>query len=267
MTKQTIIEALKSAQKSMKKHSPEILTGIGIAGMIATTVSAVRATPKALQLIDAREIKENRRLSNKEIVATTWKCYVPAAVIVMNDFKPWHMAYSDIMDYLHGQTMRAILEDDPEYFYEGRFTVNAWKSEKDWSRLVIDYDVGPYKWKNLSSIDNWLWDPFNFQNGVIQAALFRNIAVTTEMKEIELDAVMYGRAPVCPRFIVQSSEGRGVHVRFINRQLSIDLTKLLPEGTIQIPEFILFGDYGGTIYLWVDEGTGTVSVDFRQGRL
>lgn len=80
MTKQTIIEALKSAQKSMKKHSPEILTGIGIAGMIATTVSAVRATPKALQLIDAREIKENRRLSNKEIVATTWKCYVPAAV-------------------------------------------------------------------------------------------------------------------------------------------------------------------------------------------
>lgn len=97
--------------------------------------------------------------------------------------------------------------------------------------------------------------------------MFRNIAVTTERKEIELDAVMYGRAPVCPRFIVQSSEGRGVHVRFVNRQLSIDLTKLLPEGTIQIPEFILFGDYGGTIYLWVDEGTGTVSVDFRQGRL
>jgi len=64
----------------MKKHSPEILTGIGIAGMIAPPVPAVRATPKALQLIDTREIKENRRLSNKEIVATTWKCYVPAAV-------------------------------------------------------------------------------------------------------------------------------------------------------------------------------------------
>ena len=51
--------------------------------------------------------------------------------IVMNDFKPWHMAYSDIMDFLHGQKLRAVLEDDPEYFYEGRFTVNAWKSEKD----------------------------------------------------------------------------------------------------------------------------------------
>lgn len=80
MTKQTIVEAVKNAQKSMKKHSPEILTGIGIAGMIVTTITAVRATPKALRLIDAKEIEENRRLSNKEIVAATWKCYIPAAI-------------------------------------------------------------------------------------------------------------------------------------------------------------------------------------------
>lgn len=39
----------------MKKHSPEILTGIGIAGMITTTVMAVRATPKALILIEEKK--------------------------------------------------------------------------------------------------------------------------------------------------------------------------------------------------------------------
>ena len=54
--------------------------------------------------------------------------------------------------------------------------VNAWKSEKDWSRITIDYDVGPYKWSVLSSTDDWLWDPFNFQNGVIRPALFKDIA-------------------------------------------------------------------------------------------
>lgn len=187
--------------------------------------------------------------------------------IVMNDFKPWHMAYSDIMDYLHGQTMRAVLEDDPEYFYEGRFTVNAWRSEKDWSRIVIDYDVGPYKWSVLSSIDDWLWDPFNFQNGVIRAALFRSIAVTTSVKTVDLDAALFGRAPVCPSFLTSSSDGRGVHVRFINPTLGLNETKLLPDGTIQFPEFIFFGDRGSTLELWCDTGTGTVSVDFRQGRL
>ena len=187
--------------------------------------------------------------------------------IVMNGFKPWHMAYSDIMDYLHGQTMRAVLEDDPEYFYEGRFTVNAWKSEKDWSRITIDYSVGPYKWSVLSSLDDWLWDPFNFQNGVIRTALFKDIAVTTDVKSRKLDAALFGRAPVCPRFDVSSTAGRGVYVRFVNSQLGIDISKLLPDGTIQIPEFVFFGTQDTTIYLWCDSGTGTVSIDFRQGRL
>ena len=187
--------------------------------------------------------------------------------IVMNDFKPWHTAYSDIMDYLHGQTMRATLEDDPEYFYEGRFTVNAWKSQKDWSRIVIDYSVGPYKWSVLSSIDDWLWDPFNFQNGIIRSAFFKNLAVTTTKKKRTLKAELFGRAPVCPHFIVSSSAGRGVKIQFVNPTLNVNLTKLLPDGTTQVPEFTFFGAQGATIYLWCDSGTGTVSIDFRQGRL
>ena len=187
--------------------------------------------------------------------------------IVMNDFKPWHMAYSDIMDYLHGQKLRAVLEDDPEYFYEGRFTVNVWKSEKDWSRIIIDYDVGPYKWSVLSSTDDWLWDPFNFQNGVIRPAVFKDIAVTTEVRAVKLAALLFGRAPVGPVFRVSRAETRGVHLRFINPTLGLDETKLLPDGVIQFPEFVFFGDLGATLELWCDTGTGSVSVDFRQGRL
>ena len=58
--------------------------------------------------------------------------------IVMNDYKPWQETYSDIADYIHGQKMRAVLEDDPQYYYEGRFSVNSWKSDKDWSKITID---------------------------------------------------------------------------------------------------------------------------------
>ena len=83
MNKQTIANALKGVPKILKRHSPEILTGIGIAGMIFTTITAVKATPKALQLVDEREIKEGKRLTNAEIVKTTWKCYIPAAVTGM----------------------------------------------------------------------------------------------------------------------------------------------------------------------------------------
>ena len=58
MGKHSLSSIAKSVRTAMKKHSPEILTGIGIAGMITTTVMAVRATPKALILIEDRPAKQ-----------------------------------------------------------------------------------------------------------------------------------------------------------------------------------------------------------------
>lgn len=82
MNKKTIPTALRNLQNATKKHSPEILTGIGIAGMITTTIMAVRATPKALILIDEKkEELEAEKLSPKELILTTWKCYIPATAI------------------------------------------------------------------------------------------------------------------------------------------------------------------------------------------
>lgn len=63
------------------KHSPEILIGIGVAGMISTTVLAVKATPRALELIEeAKKAKEKEKLEPVEVVKTAWKPYVPALV-------------------------------------------------------------------------------------------------------------------------------------------------------------------------------------------
>lgn len=187
--------------------------------------------------------------------------------IVMNDFRPWHVAYSDILDYLHGRNLRAVLEDDPEYFYEGRFTVNAWKSEKDWSKIVIDYSVGPYKWSVQSSIDPWKWDPFNFQNGVILPGLFKDIPVDTAPARHVFPQWVFGRTPVCPRFHVATTAGQGVRARVVNPYLKLDNTRYLPDGVCSIPEFVFYGE--GDAELWLDcgSGTGTVSIEFRQGRL
>ena len=55
MHKPNIKAAYNAVKKSTIKHSPEILTGIGIAGMVTTTVMAVRATPKALELLKKEE--------------------------------------------------------------------------------------------------------------------------------------------------------------------------------------------------------------------
>lgn len=71
-------QALKTV---MIKHSPEIMTGVGIAGMITTTALAVKATPKAMELMEEKKyIEKSEKLSKVEIVKTTWKCYIPSMI-------------------------------------------------------------------------------------------------------------------------------------------------------------------------------------------
>ena len=84
MTKPNMTALIKNVKMAATKHSPEILTGFGIAGMIAATVMAVRATPKALELIEDKkeelELHPTDNLRPMEVVQATWKCYVPATV-------------------------------------------------------------------------------------------------------------------------------------------------------------------------------------------
>ena len=82
-----IADIVKSTKGYMKKHSPEILTGIGVTGMITTTVLAVKATPKAMELIEYKKDELSKEygmrveeLSYKEIVMVAWKPYIPAVL-------------------------------------------------------------------------------------------------------------------------------------------------------------------------------------------
>lgn len=81
MNKIALTKLAKDIRMTVSKHSPEILMGLGITGMITTTVLAVKATPKALQLIDEKKQElEVDTLTPAETVKTAWKCYIPATV-------------------------------------------------------------------------------------------------------------------------------------------------------------------------------------------
>ena len=98
MNKPNLTKIIKDAQVVLVRKSPEILTGIGIAGFVTTTVLAVRATPKALMLVEEEKRKQNRKVLDEaekngydactrietlkpvEVVKICWKCYIPAVI-------------------------------------------------------------------------------------------------------------------------------------------------------------------------------------------
>lgn len=81
MNKPKFPKFFRSVQKILTDHGPEILTGVGIAGMVTTTILAVRATPKALKKIEqAKEEANVDKLTPIETVKAAWKPYIPAAI-------------------------------------------------------------------------------------------------------------------------------------------------------------------------------------------
>ena len=65
----------------MKKNTGVILAVIGGIGVIYTTILGIKATPKAIILLDKRKKElEVDELDGVEIIKTTWKCYIPTAI-------------------------------------------------------------------------------------------------------------------------------------------------------------------------------------------
>ena len=80
MNKPNLSRFFKGIKNAIGKHSPEILTGIGIAGMATTVVLAIKSTPKALDLISEAEDKKKNDLTRLEVVKTAWKPYIPVVI-------------------------------------------------------------------------------------------------------------------------------------------------------------------------------------------
>lgn len=82
MNKLNLKQTMTNVVNATKRYSPEIMTGLGIAGMITTTILAVKATPKALRLIELEkaEYADECDMTKMDVVKAAWKPYVPAVI-------------------------------------------------------------------------------------------------------------------------------------------------------------------------------------------
>ena len=72
---------MNKTQLFLKRHSSTILTVIGGAGVAATAVLSVKATPKALKLLEKAQEEKGENLTLVETVKVAWKPYIPAVTV------------------------------------------------------------------------------------------------------------------------------------------------------------------------------------------
>ena len=84
--------------------------------------------------------------------------------IVDNDHEYWETIRQKIVRTIHGNTILMRLDDDPQYYYEGQFSVGQWKSGANNSEIEISYQLQPYKMKiQVDGESPVIWDTFNFE--------------------------------------------------------------------------------------------------------
>lgn len=64
----------------LKKESPTILTGLGVAGVVITAVATGVATVKAVKRVEEAEQEKGEKLTKKEVVKVAGPVYIPAVV-------------------------------------------------------------------------------------------------------------------------------------------------------------------------------------------
>lgn len=156
--------------------------------------------------------------------------------VVLNDFRPWEMAYSDIQHTVHGKRCFVALEDDLDHFYVGTLKVNQWRSDPGWSRIVIDYNLEPFKYNKKDFQEDY---GYEFDREITLGGGAQIVFHPTEI----------GWGPVNPWIKCapnSSSDDANLLLIFTNPEIyAIDSIYLTTKNKyVQIPEFILSNESG-----------------------
>ena len=163
-----------------------------------------------------------------------------------NDTKGALVLLSKVEAYLHGKVMEVVLDDDPRFYYKGMVSVNSFKTEKKIGYLVIDVDAEPYKYELNFNGSDWLWDPFDFETGIIKLS---SIDVSGT-KTVDL----LNRAMITsPAFTTT----KPMKVKFNN------ITYNLPAGRTKVYDIRLHE--GSNLVTFI--GNGSVQIEYKGGVL
>lgn len=70
-----------NVQTFIKRNASTILSGLGVAGLVATTVTAAKATPKAMEFVKKAEEEKGEKLSKWERINVAGVAYIPTVLV------------------------------------------------------------------------------------------------------------------------------------------------------------------------------------------
>ncbi len=166
---------------------------------------------------------------------------------VEGDYEKWSTISSEIMNFLHGRQAKIIIDTDKCFYYVGRFELTSTKEDYLYGELILSGDVGPYKYEVNSSLEDWLWNDFNFENGIIRE--YKDLQVVNKLTV----NVVGRRKTVYPT--IESSDNMKANFNGTIYDIKKGTYRYLDMGLKEGDNNIVF------------DGNGIISIDYRGGSL
>lgn len=160
----------------------------------------------------------------------------------------WPKIVSNLMDELLGKKVRVILDIDPSFYYEGRCEQIEFNRTGSLGEIELLIDAQPFKMDITSSAEDWLWDSFSFEEGIIRE--YMDILVFNN-KVQEVKGYPYPQVPI---FHVSNISDSAMVYSSINSKFFN-----LQNGENRFAE-LKIGEKGDTLIFY---GNFTVSVELR----
>lgn len=170
--------------------------------------------------------------------------------ITLKFYKPltysqWLIFDSRLQNYLAGKAVKAVLDIEPDKYWLGRVTsITTTKPNSPIAEFQVVLTVEPFKYYEEEPDDEWLWDPFSFQYGVIRN--LRNISVSGSKTQ----TIQGTEMPMTPT--ITATAAMTVRVDGVTYQLEANVPKKLTDVVIY-----------RTSKSFYFSGTGSVTITFR----
>jgi len=159
---------------------------------------------------------------------------------------------TDLAAFIHGKKLLMITDAEPEFFYVVRLEFDYSKSALNWSHITLKGTAEPFKYCVRLGGDDWLWDTFDFENGVITELNDLTPSASTGYIDVPISTDTIGTVP---EFDVTVSSGEsGLSVAFGGRTHNMATT-----GTYYFPQIRI----DSTVTSIRVSGAGTFSIVFR----
>ena len=167
--------------------------------------------------------------------------------------RKWDAVISVLRNQIHGRECKLIFDNDIDHYWKGRLYIEDFDRARELGTLKLNMPKAePYKYDLQSSAEDWLWDPFSFEHGVILTIKEQTVNGELSIK------IPKGTMLTVPVFIVSDKTLSDFTVSDGQR------TFYMMNGRNRFPRLKVCGEKDVVLTF---RGNGKVVIDYRGGSL